>query len=175
LKNPALSYTGLRIGISTAKGLAFALNIPLIATDTLYCMASGFLEKHPDLTISQGHLLCPMIDARRMEVYSAIYNLQLKELRQINAEIIHKDSFMSLLKNNRIHFFGDGAIKCRDIFQTISAFFYEGFYPSASFMGKIAFSHFNNRQFENLAYFEPLYLKDFVATIPVNKLNKTVL
>ena len=164
------SYTGLRIGVSTAKGLAYALSIPLISIDTLYSMASGFLEQHPEYSKAPGLLLCPMIDARRMEVYSAVYNTQLKKIRQIKAEIILQDSFLPLLNYNCIHFFGDGAMKCRDMIHSKSAFFHEGFRPSATFSGKIANKHFNDGIFENLAYFEPFYLKDFVATVPGNKL-----
>lgn len=164
------SYTGLRIGVSTAKGLAYALKVPLIGINTLYSMASGFLEINPEHSKSPGLLLCPMIDARRMEVYSSVYDIHLKEIRQIKAEIIDKDSFLPLLKNNCIHFFGDGAMKCKDVIQNKSAIFHEGFNPSSKFMGEIAYNYFKKGLFENLAYFEPLYLKDFVATIPVNKM-----
>ncbi len=164
------SYTGLRIGVSTAKGMAFALNVPLISVSTLLSMASGFLEKHPDFSGNSKILLCPMIDARRMEVYSAIFNCKLKELREIKAEIIHPDSFLPLFREKSIHFFGNGAMKCRDLIQNDSAFFHDGFHPSASYMTKHANKKFNESKFENLAYFEPFYLKDFVATIPVNKI-----
>jgi tRNA threonylcarbamoyladenosine biosynthesis protein TsaB len=164
------SYTGLRIGVSTAKGIAYALNVPLIAIDTLYSMASGFVENHPELKNSPDHYLCPMIDARRMEVYSAVYNSQLKEYRQIKAEVIHEDSFLPLLHVKTIHFFGDGALKCKDIIRSETAFFHGGFHPSAKFMGKIAENRYTKGLFENLAYFEPFYLKDFVTTVPVNKL-----
>lgn len=164
------SFTGLRIGVSTAKGLAYALNVPLISVNTLYSMASGFIEQNPEYSKDPEILLCPMIDARRMEVYSALYNTQLKELRQIKAEIILKDSFLPLLKAGCIHFFGDGAMKCKDMIQRKSAIFHEGFHTSSTFMGKIAINHFNDGLFENLAYFEPFYLKDFVATIPINKM-----
>jgi tRNA threonylcarbamoyladenosine biosynthesis protein TsaB len=163
------SYTGLRIGVSTAKGLAYALNLPLIAVDTLYCMASGFLDNNPALSTSKGIFLCPMIDARRMEVYSAVYDIHLKELRRIEAEIINPASFMPLLTKNTVYFFGNGAMKCRDLISQKSAIFIEGFHPSASYFGKISFQQLENRLFENLAYFEPFYLKDFIATTPVNK------
>jgi len=165
------SYTGLRIGVSTAKGLAYALNVPLISVDTLYSMASGFLARFPELAGDASALFCPMIDARRMEVYTSVYNAGLQELRPIKAEIVVQDSFDDLLKKHRIHFFGDGAMKCKETIQADSAVFHSQFHPSASFMGKIAFSHFMNSQFENLAYFEPFYLKDFVTTVPTNKLT----
>ncbi len=165
------SYTGLRIGVSTAKGLAYALNVPLISVDTLYSMASGFLSRFPEIARDPEALFCPMIDARRMEVYTSVYNADLQELRPIKAEIINQDSFGDLLKEQRVHFFGDGALKCKETIHSASAFFHSEFHPSASFMGKIAFTHFKNSQFENLAYFEPFYLKDFVTTVPVNKLT----
>ncbi len=164
------SYTGLRIGVSTAKGLAYALNEPVIALDTLYCMASGFLEKFPDFSDKPNLLLCPMIDARRMEVYSAIYNTSMQPKREIKAEIIEKDTFLALLQTNKVHFFGDGAMKCKEIIQNDYALFQSDFYPSAKYMGKIAFRHYQSGIFEDLAYFEPFYLKDFVATVPGNKM-----
>ncbi len=163
------SYTGLRIGVSTAKGLAYALKVPLIAVDTLYCMASGFLEKNPEMT-DKENLFCPMIDARRMEVYSAVYDNSLKEVREVKAEIIDDWSFMTLGKNKKIHFFGDGAMKCKEMIKIKSGVFHEGFSPSAGFMGGISNKYFNEGNFVNLAYFEPFYLKDFVATIPGNKM-----
>jgi tRNA threonylcarbamoyladenosine biosynthesis protein TsaB len=163
------SYTGLRIGVSTAKGLAYGLKIPLISLDTLFCMASGFLEVHPEFSESPNMLLCPMIDARRMEVYSVIYNTSLKEIRNIKAEIIQNDSFNQFLYNNTIHFFGDGAMKCERTITGKTAVFHEGFHPSATYMGRIALKKFKKGLFENLAYFEPFYLKDFVTTIPINK------
>jgi tRNA threonylcarbamoyladenosine biosynthesis protein TsaB len=163
------SYTGLRIGVSTAKGLAYALNLPLIATGTLYSMAWGFLQIHPELSQSTD-LFCPMIDARRMEVYSAIYNNQLEEITKVKAEIIHRESYFPFQNEHPIHFFGDGAMKCKEVLEHKNAVFYPDFHPSAAFLGKISFDSFNNKLFENLAYFEPFYLKDFVATIPVNKM-----
>jgi tRNA threonylcarbamoyladenosine biosynthesis protein TsaB len=164
------SYTGLRIGVSTAKGMAFALKVPLVSVCTLLSMASGFLEEHAECSDDSNLLLCPMIDARRMEVYSALYDSHLKEIRNIRAEIIHPDSFLPFLKEKQIHFFGDGAMKCHSLIQNESAIFHEGFHPSANYMSKIAYNHFKTSTFENLAYFEPFYLKDFVATTPVNKL-----
>jgi tRNA threonylcarbamoyladenosine biosynthesis protein TsaB len=164
------SYTGLRIGVSTAKGIAYALNIPLIAVDTLLNMTSGFLEHYPEIENDGSSLLCPMIDARRMEVYSAIYDTKLKEIRGTKAEIINSGSFLSFLRENRVHFFGDGAEKCSSLITENKAVFHPDFRPSASSIGKNAFLRFQNKKFENLAYFEPFYLKDFVATTPVNKL-----
>jgi len=164
------SYTGLRIGVSTAKGLAFALKIPLISVGTLLSMASGFLDKNPDFSGDSSLLLCPMIDARRMEVYSALFDTHLKEFRKIQAEIIHEESFLNLFKEHKIHFFGDGAMKCSSLVKNKSAIFHPDFHPSANYMGKLAHKKFTDEKFEDLAYFEPFYLKDFVATIPANKL-----
>jgi len=164
------SYTGLRIGVSTAKGLAFALKIPLISVGTLLSMASGFLNKNTSVSVDSKLLLCPMIDARRMEVYSALFDTQLKEFRKIQAEIIHEDSFLPLFKDHKIHFFGDGAMKCKSLIHNNSAIFHADFHPSAKYMVKLADKQFTDGKFEDLAYFEPFYLKDFVATIPANKL-----
>ncbi len=164
------SYTGLRIGVSTAKGIAYALNVPLISVDTLFSMASGFINQYPQVTKEKNLLFCPMIDARRMEVYSAVYNSRLKEIREIKAEIIHPDSFINLFRENQIHFFGDGAMKCKQMIHNESAFFHEGFHPSAKHMAGIAYERFKSGKTENLAYFEPFYLKDFVTTIPSPKM-----
>ena len=164
------SYTGLRIGVSTAKGIAYALNIPIIAIDTLYCMAYGYLQEYPEYQNIENVMFCPMIDARRMEVYSSIYSTKLELLRVTKAEIIQNDSFHNLLNENKIHFFGDGAVKCNNLIKNENAFFREGFYPSAKYLGKISIRNFMENHFEDLAYFEPFYLKDFVATVPGNKL-----
>ena len=163
------SYTGLRIGVSTAKGMAYALNLPLIAVGTLHSMASGFLNKYPEY-FNAPALLCPMIDARRMEVYSCVYNQKLREIRSVEAEIIHPSSFLPLLKDYKIHFFGDGAMKCKEMILHENAVFHDNFHPSAEFMGLISNEHFKNKVFEDLAYFEPFYLKDFVTTTAINKM-----
>lgn len=164
------SYTGLRIGVSTAKGIAYALGIPIIAIDTLFSMASGFVESFPELLHNKNSLLCPMIDARRMEVYSAIYNYQLNEIRNIRAEIIDENSFLALLNDSIIHFFGDGALKCSGKIHCNSAFFHPDFHPSSKYLAKLSFESFKKKKFVDLAYFEPFYLKDFIATVPVNKM-----
>lgn len=160
------SYTGLRIGVSEAKGLCYGLDIPLIAINTLKIMAAGLLEKglaHPD------SLLCPMIDARRMEVYDAIYDQELNLVRDVHADIIESDSFADLLKDNKILFFGNGAAKCQDILANENAVFLDNIYPSAVDMVRIAEKAFLNKDFVDVAYFEPFYLKEFVATVPKNK------
>ncbi len=153
------SYTGLRIGVSVAKGLCYALDKPLIAVDTLQAMA-----KNPALKAS---LLCPMIDARRMEVYTAIFDEQNKMVEPITAKVIDENSFSSYLKSNEVLFFGDGAAKCQETFSNNSnAIFSEEGLPSAQFVNQIALEKFKNKEFEDVAYFEPYYLKDFLATTP---------
>ena len=159
------SYTGLRIGVSTAKGLCYALDIPLISIPTLLTLSIGAEKKYGD----QGALpvlFCPMIDARRMEVYSAIYDINLKQVRETKAEIITADSFSKELENNRMVFFGDGAAKCRDFVTHPNAVFYDDIFPSAQNMTNLAYTAYQNKQFEDVAYFEPYYLKDFIPGIP---------
>ncbi|MHA4894893.1 tRNA (adenosine(37)-N6)-threonylcarbamoyltransferase complex dimerization subunit type 1 TsaB [Pedobacter sp. PWIIR3] len=156
------SYTGLRIGVSTVKGFCFALDKPLIAIDTLKMMAQGYLLQHPDY---KG-LICPMIDARRMEVFTAIYNPDLEYVDEISAKIIDENSFTTFLENQEVVFIGDGAEKCRSSITSQHASFSAGNYNSAGNMSKLSHIAFENKVFENLAYFEPFYLKDFVLTTP---------
>ena len=162
------SYTGLRIGVSTAKGLCYGANIPLVAVTTLRVMAKGALE--PDLLKNQSKnenvILCPMIDARRMEVYTALFDTQLNMIHPIEAKIIDKDSFHEILQNNRIVFFGSGAAKCRETIVHENAVFSDQPEPSASYMAELTEEAFREKKFEDVAYFEPFYLKDFIATVP---------
>lgn len=158
------SYTGLRIGVSTAKGLCFAGSKPLIAINTLDSMAAGMIENRKG--IAADDLYCPMIDARRMEVYSAIYNSRLENVRATQADIIEADSYSDFMKTNKMLFFGDGAQKCKETINHENAEFFDGFSPSAKFMAPLANQAFQNKQFENVAYFEPYYLKDFIAGLP---------
>ena len=162
------SYTGLRIGVSTAKGFCFALGKPLIAISTLQAMANGMVQFAKSKGFkNENHLFCPMIDARRMEVYTSVFNLELKTIQDITAEIIEDSSFSELLETNPILFAGDGAEKCKKLFSTKkNAHFLDNFNPSASFMAELAEKKFNAGEIENLAYFEPFYLKDFVSGIP---------
>lgn len=154
------SYTGLRIGVSTAKGLCYALDKPLIALNTLEHSAYGCAIK----TGEADALFCPMIDARRMEVYCAVYDKLNKVIRSTAAEIIDEHSFHELLKKHRIYFFGDGAEKCKSVLAKHSnAVFIDHLYPSASNMITLSEKSFNAKEFEDIAYFEPFYLKDFVA------------
>ena len=150
------SYTGLRIGTSTAKGLCYALDIPLISISTLKAMAFTMAKNHV------ANIYCPMIDARRMEVFSAIYDAENNEIRKIQADVVDEQTYANFL-NNEVLFFGDGALKCKEIINHKNAKFLEGVYPSAKDLGKLAHAKFMNKDFEDVAYFEPYYLKDFVA------------
>ena len=157
------SYTGLRIGVSAAKGLCFALEKPLIAIETLESMSFGAVSRYPDAP-DNNMLLCPMIDARRMEVYTAIFRNDGMRVKPTSAEIINGHSFEELLDNEKILFFGDGAEKCREILGiSPNAYFLPGFINSATDLTKKALEKFEKKEFENVAYFEPYYLKDFIA------------
>jgi len=156
------SYTGLRIGVSTAKGLCFALGKPLIAIETLAAMAQGMIDES---NIDTKTLLCPMIDARRMEVYTALFDSAGNSIKNTTAEIIDEQSFYGLLQNNRVLFFGDGAEKCREVLsKNPNAQFVTGFVNSATYLTQKAAEKFANSDFEDVAYFEPYYLKDFLVT-----------
>jgi len=157
------SYTGLRIGVSTAKGLCYAKDIPLISVNTLKAMAYG-MRMHNNV---EPYLYCPMIDARRMEVYVAVFNQKLDTVTETKAEIIDENSFSKVLANNKMLFAGDGAGKCKTpLSKNQNAHFIDDFFPSASFLSALAEEKFNKELFEDVAYFEPFYLKDFVAGVP---------
>jgi tRNA threonylcarbamoyladenosine biosynthesis protein TsaB len=161
------SYTGLRIGVSTTKGICYAAQKPMLAVPTLQAMAMGFVQKHQ---IDETDLLCPMIDARRMEVYSALFdNKGHQMLREVKAEIIDNNSYTNELQNNKIHFFGSGAEKCREALQHPNARIYADFKNSSAFMVTLASKLYQKGTFVDVAYFEPFYLKEFVATTPKNK------
>ena len=149
------SYTGLRIGVSAAKGLCFALNKPLIAVSTLEALAH-------QVHIEKG-LIIPMLDARRMEVYSAVFDESYNAIRLVEAEILEADSFTEYLEKNPVYFVGNGVEKTKIIIQHPNAYFIEGKLPSAKQMGQIAYNKFKKNDFEDVAYFEPYYLKDFIA------------
>jgi tRNA threonylcarbamoyladenosine biosynthesis protein TsaB len=159
------SYTGLRIGVSTAKGLCFALDKPLIAVSTLKMMANGFLKDAPNY----NGLICPMIDARRMEVFTAIYKQDLTVFEEVNAKIVAEQSFEDILTQQAITFIGDGAEKCMSVIAHQNAAISTSNYNSAANMSSLAFEAFQHGVFEDVAYFEPFYLKDFVFTTPKNK------
>ena len=160
------SYTGLRIGVSTAKGIAYGAGIKLIGVPTLQAMAFSVSQKSIISKSNKNILLCPMIDARRMEVFTPLYTTSNILYKKITAEIIHPGIFSDLLDKNEIWFFGNGSEKCREVIQHQNARFIEGIEPSASWMAELSEKAFREKQFENIAYFEPFYLKDFIATIP---------
>lgn len=166
------SYTGLRIGVSVAKGFCYALDKPLITIGTLDAMASHTAQNLSSYYAEDAAdvLLCPMIDARRMEVYTSLYDATGKRLEPVSAKIIDEDAFSGYLPKYKILFFGNGAEKCRTKLQHPNALFTGPLKASARFMIKLAENKYNNREFENVAYFEPFYLKDFIATIPKNKI-----
>ena len=160
------SYTGLRIGTATAKGLCFALQKPLIAVNTLEAMVWQISD-----WVEPNTLLCPMIDARRMEVYCLLANPEKEILEPTQALIVEESSFEKYLSEQKIVFFGNGASKCKDILKHQNAIFWENLHPSARSIGQIAWQKYQSAVFENLIYFEPFYLKDFVGMQPaVNKL-----
>lgn len=164
------SYTGLRIGVSTAKGIAYGLSIPLVSAGTLEIMANGYLNKNPLLKNQKDLLLCPMIDARRMEVYAAFYRSDLSVFRTVGADIVDENTYRNFLDNHPVIFFGDGAGKCQETLHHENASFDSKYRISASHMAGITLEKFNIQDFEDTAYFEPFYLKDFIATIPKNKI-----
>ncbi|WP_439152318.1 tRNA (adenosine(37)-N6)-threonylcarbamoyltransferase complex dimerization subunit type 1 TsaB [Winogradskyella sp.] len=149
------SYTGLRIGVSSAKGLCFALNKPLIAIDTLKSLAHQVIA-------NDGYII-PMLDARRMEVYSAIYNSDLSQFRKVEAEILTEESYLNLLENHKVYFIGSGVEKTRQLINHPKAIFIDGKLPSANEMAQLSEDKYKIIDTEDVAYFEPYYLKDFVA------------
>ncbi|MEJ7558898.1 MAG: tRNA (adenosine(37)-N6)-threonylcarbamoyltransferase complex dimerization subunit type 1 TsaB [Pedobacter sp.] len=156
------SYTGLRIGVSTAKGLCFALDKPLIAIGTLEMMAKGFMEANRGF----DGLVCPMIDARRMEVFTSVYDASLSTVEEVSAKIIDEQSFLNRLEQGPVTFIGDGAEKCKVAITHPNARFSNQNFNSAVNMSQLSFEAFSSQRFEDLAYFEPFYLKDFVLTTP---------
>jgi len=168
------SYTGLRIGVSTAKGLAYALNKPLLSCSTLESMAYTAVlnpEVKKLITLFGNQLLlCPMLDARRMEVYTAFFSPTCEITREVAAEIIDENSYKKLLKTHQICFFGNGASKCRKFITNPGAHFIDGLNPSSGSMLTPVLRKYRKSEFEDVAYFEPFYLKDFVATKPRKKI-----
>lgn len=147
------SYTGLRIGVSAAKGLCYALSLPLIAIDTLSLLAHK-------ISINEG-VIIPMIDARRMEVYSAVYDKEYKQVRDIKAEVITEALFDSI--KGTIHLLGDGAAKCKEILKGDKYIYHDVLYPSSAEMSKLSYNKYKISDTVDVAYFEPFYLKDFIA------------
>lgn len=149
------SYTGLRIGVSAAKGLCFALDIPLIAVETLKSLAH-------QVTSKEG-VIIPMLDARRMEVYSAVYDPSYHQIRDTEAQILNETSFQSYLRNGPVYFIGNGVEKAQTILTHPNANFIEGKLPSAREMGQLAYAKYKKNDTEDVAYFEPYYLKEFIG------------
>jgi tRNA threonylcarbamoyladenosine biosynthesis protein TsaB len=151
------SYTGLRIGVSAAKGLCFALNIPLISVSTLKSLAHS-------VSISNG-IIIPLLDARRMEVYSEVFKNK-NSIRNVLAEIIDETSFSKYLNESEVYFLGDGAEKCKELITHKNANFIDNKFPSAKEMSLLSFEKYKKNDIEDVAYFEPFYLKDFLVTKP---------
>lgn len=160
------SYTGLRIGVSTAKAICYAQNIPLIGVNTLKALASGFLQ---DYTPGSESLLCPMIDARRMEVYAAIFDSKLNCIKKTKPEIITEESFVEYHKNKEMILFGTGAEKCKEVLVQDNIKIISDFKASSKHLISEAYSLYTQNKFEDIAYFEPFYLKEFMATTPKKK------
>ena len=160
------SYTGLRIGVSTAKGICYAADLPLMAIDTLEAMAYGMKAKL-GTQLADNDLLVPMIDARRMEVYASVFDANLQKINDTAALVIDENSFADLRKDHHLWLFGDGAPKLKQLFenqQNITII--DGFKPSAAYMLPLAEKALREQRFVNVAYFEPFYLKDFIAGKP---------
>ena len=157
------SYTGLRIGVSAAKGLCYALDVPLVSVSTLKSMASQLKS------VDEDALVIPVLDARRMEVYSAVFDNHLNQVRETKAEIIDEQSFEEYIGSTSVHFLGSGAEKIKGIFNSDNLTFHLDVVPSAKEMALISFDKFKNKDFEDVAYFEPYYLKDFVLQTKKDK------
>lgn len=157
------SYTGLRIGASMAKGICFGQDLKLIAVPTLELMAVPVLLREE---VEEGALLCPMIDARRMEVYSAVYDRALHEVRGIQADVVDADTYREYLDCGPVYFFGNGAEKCMEVINHPNARLIKGVEPLAKWMFPIAERRIAQEKYEDVAYFVPFYLKDFVAHQP---------
>ena len=160
------SYTGLRIGVSTAKGICYAADLPLMAIDTLEAMAYGMKAKLGS-QIGENDLLIPMIDARRMEVYAAVFDANLQRINDTAALVIDENTFVDLQKYHRLWLFGDGALKLKQVFENQpNVNIVDGFKPSAAYMLNLADKALREHNFVDVAYFEPFYLKDFIAGKP---------
>lgn len=151
------SYTGLRIGVSAAKGICFSKDIPLISLNSLTILSQAADTKENEVIIS-------LLDARRMEVYSAVFNSDGNQIRETKAEIIDVDSFSEYLFSDKVILLGDGAEKCKEILTSEKFEFLDGQFPSATKMASLSYQKYANNELEDVAYFEPFYLKDFVVT-----------
>ncbi len=157
------SYTGLRIGTAFAKGLCYGLNVPLLAVDTLRLMAQEALSQ------TSAEVLCPMIDARRMEVYCCLFTRDMNVLSPVEAKVIDADAFCDILSNRTLCCFGDGADKCKAVLQHPNISFLDNIVPDAKNMGCLAEEAYQAGRKEDIAYFDPFYLKEYHAIHSVNK------
>jgi tRNA threonylcarbamoyladenosine biosynthesis protein TsaB len=155
------SYTGLRIGVSLAKGVCYGRDLPLLSVPTLKLMCVPVLLSKEELP--EDALLVPMIDARRMEVYSTVYDRALREVRPIGADIVEPDTYLPWLEEHPVYFFGNGSTKCKSVIQHKNAHFIEGIIPLAKWMFPLAERSLHLGEKQDVAYFEPFYLKEFVA------------
>ena len=162
------SYTGLRIGVSMAKGVCYALDIPLLSVPTLQLMCVPVLLRYDEM--EDNALLCPMTDARRMEVYAALYDRALKPVREIQADVVDADTYRKWLDERPVYFFGNGAAKCMETIAHPNARLIEGIEPLAKWMMPLAEKKMLNDIHEDVAYYVPFYLKDFVAKTPKSPL-----
>lgn len=158
------SYTGLRIGVSMAKGICVGRDLKLLAVPTLELLCVPVLLRHE--SIEENALLCPMIDARRMEVYAAIYDRSLRPVRETAADVVDADTYREYLDRGPVYFFGNGAAKCMDVIDHPNAHLIEGINPEAKWMFPLAEKRMLNEKYEDVAYFVPYYLKDFVSKKP---------
>lgn len=158
------SYTGLRIGVSMAKGICYGRNIPLLSVPTLELLSVPVLLGHDE--IEDDALICPMLDARRMEVYAAVYNKALQPVRPIQADVVDADTYKEWLDRHPVYFFGNGAAKCMETINHPNAHFIKDIVPLAKWMFPLAEKKMAKGETEDVAYFVPFYLKDFVAKMP---------
>nr|WP_321406004.1 tRNA (adenosine(37)-N6)-threonylcarbamoyltransferase complex dimerization subunit type 1 TsaB [uncultured Carboxylicivirga sp.] len=163
------SYTGLRIGVSTAKGICYASDLPLIAIDSMHIMTFPIVNQDWQKS-DLPYLFCPLMDARRMEVYTAIFDSAMNLKEEISAKIVDEETFTSLLSENKVVFFGNGSDKCKDVIKHENAIFVDDINPLAKNLAPMAEKYFQENKFVDVAYFEPFYLKDFVATTPKKKI-----
>lgn len=156
------SYTGLRIGVSMAKGICYGQNLKLISVPTLEILSVPVLLIHDDLP--EDAIICPMLDARRMEVYTAMYTRALRPIIEPQAKIIDENSFAEQLEKHPVYFFGNGSDKCKEVIKHPNAHFFDDIKLDAKYMAPLAEKKFLREEYEDVAYFEPFYLKEFVAT-----------
>ncbi|MFA6812561.1 MAG: tRNA (adenosine(37)-N6)-threonylcarbamoyltransferase complex dimerization subunit type 1 TsaB [Bacteroidaceae bacterium] len=157
------SYTGLRIGVSMTKGICYGRDVPLLGIPTLKVLCVPVLLYHE---LPDDALICPMLDARRMEVYSAVYDRSLNEKRKISANVVDQDFYKMFLDKHPVYFFGNGAEKCKAVMNHPNAHFISDILPLAKMMSPLSDKALAEKDFKDVAYFEPFYLKEFIASVP---------